>query len=79
MKYKEWKCKEYEFKEKDEFIKHRPRTRRKSKHLAEWDQQYEDYVSEGEFDIYDKNYEKELEKYKRIKEETEQWFLDSLY
>ena len=71
MKYKEWKCKEYEFKEKDKFIKHRPRTRRKAEHLAEWYQQYEDYVSKGEFDINDKYYEKDLEKYRKIKEETE--------
>jgi hypothetical protein len=29
--------------------------------------------------MFDRNYEKDLEKYRRIKEETEQWFLDSLY
>lgn len=74
MKYKEWKCKEYEFKEKDKFIKHRPRTRRKAEHLAEWYQQYKDYISEGDFDINDRNFEKDLEKYRKIKEETEKWY-----
>ena len=75
MKYKEWIDKEYFHYKKIETIRKYKQQPTFEKYYTE----YENSIKEDYFNIYDKYYEKDLEKYKRIKEETEQWFLDSLY
>lgn len=59
MKYKEWIDKEYFHYKKIETIE---------KYYTE----YENSIKEDDFDIYDKYYDKDLEKYRKIKEETEE-------
>lgn len=79
MKYKQWRDSEYKYykiKDKIIFKQKSPKIR---KGLDLYYMKYEDFVIRKDFEIHDKYYEKDLEKYRRIKEETEQWFLDSLY
>ena len=79
MKYKQWRDSEYENYKIKEEIKFRYRGPKIQKNLDLFYLKYEDFVIRKDFEIHDKYYEKDLEKYRRIKEETEQWFLDSLY
>lgn len=74
MKYKEWKNKEYKY----NFIKTKKYYKIKNKkykhNIIDYYTNFIEKENETDFEMFDSNYEKDLEKYRKIKEETEKWY-----